>query len=147
MSMPTSVLIVTLLVTLPQLLWAEIDANTAIAQGQSLYRQGKYIEAVTAFEQAVATFPNQPELHLWLCRSYGHGAEQASWVTAVKLARKLHQCLERTVAMAPDNKEALSMLSEYYTKAPAFLGGSKDKAAQVQQRLEQLEHSDTNERP
>jgi tetratricopeptide (TPR) repeat protein len=141
------VILTTLFATLPLATRGEIDTTTAFAQGLSLYRQGKYLEAATFFEQAIAAAPKQPEQQLWLCRSYGHAAEQAGWVEAIKLARKTQKCLEQAVAMAPDNTEALSMLSDYYTQAPAFLGGSKEKATQLHDRLKQLEHSKLSTHP
>ena len=52
---------------------------------------------------------------------------------------------ETAVALDPRNAEALSDLGEYYTEAPAIVGGGKDKAAAVASKLDDVDRARAEE--
>jgi tetratricopeptide (TPR) repeat protein len=105
------------------------------AEGRALYEAGAYEEAARMLEQAVALEPQNSDLHLWLGRSYGRAAERAGWLRAVQLAHRTRREFETAVALDPGNRAAWSYLAEYYRRAPVFLGGSREKARDIDARL------------
>lgn len=97
------------------------------------YSIGSWDQAIKAGERAVALAPEHSNYHLWLGRAYGEKAENSNPFSAFGLARKAHAQFERAVELDGDNIDARSDLTEYYTEAPSFLGGGKDKArAQIE---------------
>ena len=75
-----------------------------------------------------AARPQDASYHLWLARAYGRKAGDSSPLAAAGLARKAKNEFERAVQLDPANVEARSDLSQYYTEAPAIMGGGLDKA-------------------
>ncbi|HEY5573594.1 MAG TPA: hypothetical protein VIK64_11315, partial [Anaerolineales bacterium] len=71
-------------------------------------------------------------------KCYGRLAEQSNFLAAYSLAKKTRKALERAVELDGNNVNALQDLMEYYRQAPGFLGGSKEKAAKIQERLETI---------
>ena len=94
---------------------------------RSSYELGVYDTAVTSAEEACRLDPQKSDFEMWLGRAYGRKAEIES---SFFLARKTRHAFEVAVKLDPNNIEARRDLSEYYTDAPWFLGGSKDKARQ-----------------
>ena len=94
---------------------------------RSSYELGVYDTAVTSAEEACRLDPQKSDFEMWLGRAYGRKAEIES---SFFLARKTRHAFEVAVKLDPDNIEARRDLSEFYTDAPWFLGGSKDKARQ-----------------
>ena len=92
---------------------------------RSAYELGKYDVAVHAAEEASRLEPANSDFQMWLGRAYGRKAEIES---SFFLARKTHRAFEAAVRLDPKNIAARRNLSEYYTDAPWFLGGGKDKA-------------------
>lgn len=83
--------------------------------------------AITACEKAVSLDPRNSDYHLWLGRAYGEKAENAGPLSAFGLARKLRKQIETAVQLNPANISARVDLAEFYTEAPAILGGGDDK--------------------
>ena len=117
------------------------DELPVFRQGQILYEQGKFKAASEAFSSAVEQSPDHADYHHWLAKAYGRIAENASWFTAVRLARKVRVSLERAVALDPHNVEALADLLKYYQQAPSFLGGNEEKVKAINKRLEVLQNA------
>ena len=93
-----------------------------------------------------AVLEREPECancaHL-LGKSYGRMAERAGWTEAIGLAKKTRLALEQAVAPAPYHAHAIRDLIKYYRAAPGFLGGSEEKARELEQRLRQSEAGHT----
>ncbi|HKO05046.1 MAG TPA: tetratricopeptide repeat protein [Candidatus Acidoferrales bacterium] len=94
---------------------------------RSSFELGIYDTAVRAAEEACRLDPQKSDFQMWLGRAYGRKAEIES---SFFLARKTRRALETAVKLDPANIEARRNLVEYYTEAPWFLGGGKDKARQ-----------------
>ncbi|HEY3989166.1 MAG TPA: tetratricopeptide repeat protein [Acidobacteriaceae bacterium] len=105
----------------------------------------RWNDAVAACEKAVALNPDSSNNHLWYGRALGEKAERASFIKAYGLAKRVKAEFETAVALDPHNAEALSDLGEYYTEAPAIVGGGKDKAAAIASRLDDIDRARAEE--
>ena len=103
------------------------DAALHFWLARSAYELGQYDLAVHAAEDASRLEPRNSDFQMWLGRAYGRKAEIES---SFFLARKTHRAFETAVRLDPANIAARRNLSEYYTDAPWFLGGGKEKARQ-----------------
>jgi tetratricopeptide (TPR) repeat protein len=84
--------------------------------------------AVPLLRSALAQSPNDSHAHYLLGVAYGDLAEKANVFRQASLARHSRDEFERAVQIDPDNLDARYALVQYYTLAPGFLGGSKQKA-------------------
>jgi cytochrome c-type biogenesis protein CcmH/NrfG len=103
---------------------------------RSSYELGSIDTAVRAAEDACRLNPQNSEFQMWLGRAYGRKAEIES---SFFLARKTRRALETAVKLDGTNIAARRNLVEYYTDAPWFLGGSKDKARQQVEAIAALD--------
>ena len=111
------------------------DAESLHLLSRAYYATERWDDAVKYGERAVALRPEDAYYHLWLAREYGEKAASANAMTAAAMARKAKAEFERTVQLAPSSVEARLDLAQYYTEAPAIMGGglgkARDQAAQV----------------
>jgi tetratricopeptide (TPR) repeat protein len=112
------------------------DAALHFWLARSAFELGRYDLAVHAAEEAARLQPGNSEFQMWLGRAYGRKAEIES---SFFLARKTHRAFEAAVRLDPSNIPARRDLAEYYTEAPWFLGGSKDKARQQVEAIAALD--------
>ena len=109
------------------------DARALHLLSRVYYSVGIWDQAIKAGERAIKLAPEKSDYHLWLGRAYGEKAENSNPFSAFGLARKAHAQFEKAVELNGDNIDARSDLTEYYTEAPSFLGGGKEKArAQIE---------------
>jgi tetratricopeptide (TPR) repeat protein len=114
-----------------RLLSPQAGANNAAALNyvcRAYYQLQDWDSALRNCERAVQLEPGNATFQLWLGRSYGEKANVASPLIAFALARKCvaafataHTIDRRSVAIARD-------LAQYYSDAPAIVGGGSDKA-------------------
>jgi len=104
------------------------DAQSFHLLSRFYYSLGNWDLAIKAGERAVALDPNNSNYHMWLGRGYGEKADNSNPFSAFSLARKARAQFEKAVELDANNVAARSDLTEYYTEAPGFLGGGKDKA-------------------
>lgn len=104
------------------------DANAAFVLGRSYLLDRDENRAVSWLERASQADAGNSLYQLWLGRAYGAQAIQASLVHQASLARRVRQAFERAVELDPNNLAARLSLVEYDLRAPAFLGGSSQKA-------------------
>lgn len=97
-------------------------------------------KAVSACQKAVSADPGNTRYHLWLGRAYGEKADKSAFITAVGLAKKVHEEFETAVQLDPNNLDARMDLAEFYIEAPAIVGGGKSKA---EAQLEALQARDS----
>jgi tetratricopeptide (TPR) repeat protein len=92
------------------------------------YATERWDDAVRYGERAVILRPDDSSYHLWLAREYGEKAANSNPLTAAGIARKAKNEFERAVQLDPSSVEARLDLAQYYTEAPAIMGGGLDKA-------------------
>ena len=113
---------------LPQ---GETDATAAYYLGRIEMENDDSDKASQWFERAVSLNPKSATYFDWLARAYGTQAEHTSKFRLPFLARKLKNALDTGLGLDPDNLDIRDDLIVYYTRAPGFLGGSKDKALEM----------------
>jgi tetratricopeptide (TPR) repeat protein len=103
--------------------------------GRDYFMLGDYKKAAEVFERAIGMEPANSEYAHWLGRSFGRRAETSSPFFAPVYASKARAYFEKSVALNPENEEALNDLFDYYLEAPGFLGGGFDKAEVIAKRI------------
>jgi len=104
------------------------DAESLHLLSRAYYATERWDDAVKCGERAVVLRPNDAHYHLWLAREYGEKAANSNPMTAAATARKAKNEFERAVQLDPSSVEARLDLAQYYTEAPAIMGGGLDKA-------------------
>lgn len=99
-----------------------------IDQGRALFDKRDYEHAAEVLEKAVAATPKNAEAHYLLGAAYGQQAMTASVFSRIGLANKSKDEMEAAVKLDPNLLDARMGLVEWYTMAPAMIGGSDDKA-------------------
>ena len=95
---------------------------------RAYYATERWDDAVKWGERAVSFRPEDANYHLWLARAYGQKAANSNPLAAAGIARKAKNEFERAVQLDPTNVQAHVDLAQYYTEAPAIMGGGLDKA-------------------
>ena len=113
---------------LPQ---GQTDAAAAFYLGRIEMENNDSDKAAEWFERAVTLNPKSAAYYDWLARAYGTQAEHTSKFRLPFLARKLKNALDTGLGLDPDNLDVRDDLIVYYTRAPGFLGGSKEKALEM----------------
>ena len=121
-----------------------LSAQPADAEAHNLlcrvyYQEQRWDDAIHQCEAAVKLAPMDSGYHLWLGRAYGEKANSIHSIKAYGLAKKVKSEFERAVQLDSTNVDALSDLGEFYAAAPGIVGGGKDKAQAVVEKLEPLE--------
>ena len=104
------------------------DARSLNLLSRAYFAMQRWDEAVKYGERAVRQEPNNAGYHLWLAREYGRKAGDSNPFAAAGLAKKAKNEFERAVQLNPSDVQARVDLAEYYTEAPAIMGGGLDKA-------------------
>lgn len=120
----------------------QAGADDAAAQNLACriqYTLGQWDEALSACQQAVRLEPGNSGNHMWLGRALGEKANQASFITAFSLGKRVLAEFQRATQLDPRNGEALSDLGEFYIEAPGVVGGGLDKAESVAEELDRIE--------
>ncbi len=111
--------------------FGERDPNAAFYLGKLEMEENDADKAVEWFERAVKMNPKSSIYYDWLGRAYGTQAQKASKFRLPFLARKTKNAWETALALDPDNLDVRDDLIIYYTRAPGFLGGSKEKSREM----------------
>jgi Flp pilus assembly protein TadD len=118
------------------------DPDSQQLLGQSLFMLGQFKKATEVFDRAAISRPDSSDLQLWLGRAYGRRAETSNPLFAPRYASKARQHFEKSVQLNPRNILAMNDLFEYYMQAPGFLGGGKDKAAALAQKISEVDKAE-----
>ena len=128
-----------------QAISADQSLDSLFLQGQEQYDDSNYESALEVFVYLIEQVPASSTYHHWLGRCYGRLAEQASWRKAISLAKKTLNAFEAAVELDPVNLPALRDLMQFYETAPRFVGGSSKKAAQIAERIQNMEPIENNQ--
>lgn len=115
--------------------------EAAIDAGIRAYHEGNYKSAAASFRKAIKAAPQDSSLHHWLGKCYGRIAENGNWFTALSYANKTLKQFRKAVQLDADNYEALRDLADYLEQAPGFMGGNRQEAQRLRQRLEKLRYA------
>jgi tetratricopeptide (TPR) repeat protein len=99
-----------------------------IDQGRALIEKRDYERAAEVLEKAVAATPKAAEGHYLLGAAYGEQALTASLFSRASLATKSKEQMEQAIQLDPNHLDARMGLVQFYTMAPALVGGSDAKA-------------------
>ncbi|MFZ0744334.1 MAG: hypothetical protein WAM85_08000 [Terracidiphilus sp.] len=83
--------------------------------------------------------------HLWLGRALGEKADNASFLNAYSLGKRVREEFEKAVRLDPRNANALADLGEFYYDAPAIVGGGIDKAEGIASQLDKVDPARAHE--
>jgi tetratricopeptide (TPR) repeat protein len=108
--------------------YGERDANAAYYLGRIEMENDDAGKAAEWFERAIKMNPKSAVYYDWLGRAYGMQAQHANAFRLPFLARKTKNAWETALVIDPDNLDVRDDLIIFYTRAPGFVGGSKEKA-------------------
>ena len=115
--------------------------DNMVDAGIRAYHDGNYKSAAASFRKAIEAAPQDSSLHHWLGKCYGRIAENGNWFTALSYANKTLKQFRKAVQLDADNYEALRDLADYLEQAPGFMGGNRQEAQRLRQRLEKLRYA------
>jgi tetratricopeptide (TPR) repeat protein len=95
---------------------------------RAYYQLRDWDNAVRDCERAAQLEPGNSIFQLWLGRSYGEKANVAGALSAYSLARKCVAAFATARSLDRKNLAIARDLAEYYSTAPAIVGGGSDKA-------------------
>jgi tetratricopeptide (TPR) repeat protein len=107
--------------------------------------QGQFDNGIAECQRAVNLNEDRSEFHLWLGRALGDKADQASFLSAYSLAKRLRAEFESAIRLDAKNAEALASLGEFDCSAPGVVGGGLDKAEAIADKLEKVEAARAHE--
>jgi tetratricopeptide (TPR) repeat protein len=107
------------------------NASAAYYLGRIEMQDDDADKAAEWFERAVKMNPKSAVYYDWLGRAYAIQTRSANIFRAPSLARKTRSALETALALDPDNLDVRDDLIIFYTRAPGFVGGSKEKAREM----------------
>ena len=99
---------------------------------------GQFGPAMDSAEKALAADPKNPAVHVQLAAVAGRTAEHASMFKQLSLAKRVKKELDEALTLDPKNPDAFYGLVLYSDLAPSFLGGSKERAWELAQKLTEL---------
>jgi tetratricopeptide (TPR) repeat protein len=120
------------------------DWHAHIALARTYYAVGRWDDAIKAGEKAASLNPNCAECQSWLARMYGDKAEDSGPFGGLKYGRKAGEALDRAAQLAPNDPQVLSALAEFNISAPGMIGGSKDRAQNLADRLAKIDPAESH---
>lgn len=107
---------------------AGAEPAAAFAQGCLAMADERWDLAQRHFERALKAQEGSAVYHFWLARALGEQAERANLLRQASLARRTRAHLERAVQLDPENLDARAGLMQFHQRAPAIVGGNREKA-------------------
>jgi tetratricopeptide (TPR) repeat protein len=106
--------------------------------GRIAFDQEKYDDASDFFEEATDAEEKVADYWNWLGNTYGTIAQDANTLKQGMLAPKMRNAWEKAIALDPKNIDARKSLIQYYTQAPGFMGGSREKAVEMVNQIKKI---------
>ncbi len=113
------------------------------ANGLLALAEDRLDDAVEALQLATTLSPSADPTRLssraWqlLGESHGRKARKSGLMAQAGLAKKARSAFEKAVEVDPENLDVKRHLVEFYTRAPTFMGGGKDKAQLLITQIEE----------
>jgi tetratricopeptide (TPR) repeat protein len=120
-------------------LLSEGPAPTPVAGIEALLAAGDLDGAIRAGEAAVSREPRNSVAWDLLGRAVGLKAKESPLLEQMRLARRARACFDKAVTLDPSNVAARADLATYDMRAPAFLGGGKEKARRQIEEVRKLD--------
>ncbi len=92
--------------------------------------------ALTEAERAVALDPKNPGAHAQLAEASAFLADRAGPLAALGHLRRMKKSLDASLAIRPNNLDALLVQMMFSWKAPAIAGGDRKKAVRIADEIE-----------
>jgi len=102
---------------------------------------GEHGEAMQLGEAAVRANPKSAAYRLQLSSLLSEEINHAGFFKRMSLARKVRVQLEAALKVEPNNSDGLFGMMIYYEQAPPMLGGSKEKAHRLADRIGRIDVS------
>lgn len=120
------------------------DGGARDAQAQNLacrveFTVAQWDAAIRDCQQAIRLDPRNSDNHMWLGRALGEKANQASFLSAFQLGKRVLAEFQTATQLDPRNAPALSDLGEFYLEAPGVLGGGLQKAESIAEQLDRVD--------
>jgi protein O-GlcNAc transferase len=96
---------------------------------------GDHAGALAEAERAVALDPRNPGAHAQLAESSAFLADRTSALSAYGHVRRMKKALDASLALQPNNLDALLVQMMFSWKAPAIVGGDKRKAVRIANQI------------
>jgi len=97
--------------------------------------------ALPLAQHAVELDPNNSNYHLQLGKVYGEQAARASFISAGSLAVKFRKEVEVAIQLDSKNLDVLDAMMQFKFQAPGIMGGSKDEARELADKIAALNPS------
>lgn len=104
------------------------NAEAVFYLGRLAMRARDFDAAIKFFEEATRLDGTQAGYFLELGGAYGNKAQNSGLLGKASNASKSRAALERAVELDPRNWDARNGLAQFYSQAPALMGGGMDKA-------------------
>lgn len=104
------------------------SAEAAFYLGRVHYQRQRYPRAIDQLEAAVALDDGDVDYYLWLGKALADQVHRAFFFQKLPMAKRIHAVYERAVELAPERIEGHIALARFYSEAPAFAGGDRDKS-------------------
>ena len=114
-------------------------AQDLLAQARALADRGRWDSAYVLIQRAAEAEPNRAEVHFWHGSIAGSRAGQVGGLGAFGMARESKRGLARAVELEPDNPRYLQGLIGFLSQAPGIVGGDRDSALVLAERLRRLD--------
>ncbi|MBZ5586073.1 MAG: tetratricopeptide repeat protein [Acidobacteriia bacterium] len=118
------------------------DPETLCLLSQLKQKWRDYATALDLAEKALAVDPKNPRYHLRVADAAGALAGKSGVFRQLSLGRRFKKEVDATLALDPNNAEALSMLMGFYVMAPGVMGGDKVKAQGIPGRIMHIDPVD-----
>lgn len=115
------------------------NADALYYLGRIAMRSKDFSAAVDHFEKAVVLDDTKSNYHLQLGAAYAQQIQTLGFMEQGRLAPKIKTEFEKAVERGPSNVDARNALAQFYLRAPAIVGGSKEKAMEQLAAIKEID--------
>ncbi|MEM1439217.1 MAG: tetratricopeptide repeat protein [Pseudomonadota bacterium] len=111
------------------------DPQKTLLLGRVAFETGRFDTAFDHFKVAVKALPDDAEAQYWYGSAAGTLAGNVSMFRAAGYAKKSRRALQRALELDPRHVGAHEAMAQYLLQAPGFMGGDKDEALALAEKL------------